>query len=454
MRDGAAAAATTSRTRRIVFGGIVFGLGTVLLLLGLFGSLDVSPRLSALGFGSALLFIGTAMLSVLFAGAVTRLIGAPVEAVKGLTGRLGRDNASRNPQRTSATATALMIGLALITGVAVLTASIQTTLNRTLDETVAADLFVFDDAQGLEFAPSAVDQLAADPAISAASGRSRISARIDGEVAGVSGLDLATEDRVFDLQLSEGSYNAGDSGVLVLRETAEELGLTLGDEIDVEFELIDGTFEIVGIFDDNTLAANDWVFDRSVTTAAADIAAVEFVGAVLADGIEPAAGQMAAEAAIANFPQLAVQDNTEFRETQEAQIAQVQALIFALLGLCIVVAFIGIVNTMALSVLERTREIGLLRAVGTTRRQLRSMVRWEAVIVGLFGALLGVVLGLVIGNAAVTAIPDSVAATVEIPWGWAIALLIVGAVLGVLAAVFPARRAANMNVLDAIGSAV
>ncbi|MGK0227240.1 MAG: putative ABC transport system permease protein, partial [Thermoproteota archaeon] len=127
-------------------------------------------------------------------------------------------------------------------------------------------------------------------------------------------------------------------------------------------------------------------------------------------------------------------------------------VVFALLGLCIVVAFIGIVNTMALSILERTREIGLLRAIGTSRRQLRSMVRWEAIIVGVFGAMLGVILGIIIGYAAVTAIPDSFISVVSIPWTYAIIFTIVGGVLGMFAAVLPARRAARMNVLDAISS--
>ena len=147
-----------------------------------------------------------------------------------------------------------------------------------------------------------------------------------------------------------------------------------------------------------------------------------------------------------------MQNNAEFKETQEGQISQILTLIFGLLALCIIVAFIGIVNTMALSILERTREIGLLRAVGTTRNQLRSMVRWEAVIVGVFGALLGVVLGLVIGVAAVTAIPDSFISEVAIPWVWAIVFMVLGGLLGMVAAIFPARRAANMDVLEAIGS--
>jgi putative ABC transport system permease protein len=208
----------------------------------------------------------------------------------------------------------------------------------------------------------------------------------------------------------------------------------------------------VGIFDDNTLFGSAWIFDRATTRQHTNLDSVEFIGATFASGADPAQAQMAAEAAVANFPQLIVQDNTEFKETQEGQINSLLVVVFALLGLCIVVAFIGIVNTMALSILERTREIGLLRAIGTSRRQLRSMVRWEAIIVGVFGAMLGVILGIIIGYAAVTAIPDSFISVVSIPWTYAIIFTIVGGVLGMFAAVLPARRAARMNVLDAISS--
>lgn len=453
LRDGAAAK-ESSRSRRILFGGIVLTAGILLTLLGLFSDMDTSPRLSALGFGAALLFVGVAMLSVLFASVATRLIGAPIEKAFGLTGQLGRDNASRNPQRTAATATALMIGLALITGVLVLTQSIRATFDKILDETVAADIFVYESNQGLAFAGTAVDQLAADPSIADVAATSSLRVELDGEVTRVSGFDVASADRVLDIKLTEGAFDIGTDGVLVLREHAEELGYGLGSEIDVLFEDdFTNTFVVRGIFDDNTFFDNNnWVFDRQVTAQHVNVNAVGFVGATFVDGVSLEGGQEAAEAAVGNFPQLTVENNAEFKETQEGQLNQIQFLIFGLLGLCIIVAFIGIVNTMALSILERTREIGLLRAVGTSRRQLRSMVRWEAIIVGFFGALLGVLLGLVIGYAAVTAIPDSFVSEIAIPWVWALVFLVLGGALGMLAALFPARRAARMNVLDAISS--
>jgi len=452
LREGAAAGRSESRTRRILIGGIITAGGIGLTLLGLFGTLDTVPRLAALGVGAALLFIGVAMISVLFASATSRFLGAPAEAAFGLTGRLGRDNASRNPQRTAATATALMIGLALITGVMVLAQSLRVSFNKILDETVAADLFIFEENQGLPFAGTAVDQIEGLSEIGDAAGITNLKVLFKDEIIDIAGFDTDTRDRVIDVQLTNGDYPTGNT-VMVLEEHADEFGYAIGDTVAFEFE--DGVTEnlsIVGTFEDQTLVAANWVADRDLTSTHTEFNSVNWVGATFADGVEAEQAQLATQNAISNFPQLSVQDNSEFKESQEAQLNQVLYLIFGLLFLCIVVAFIGIVNTMALSVLERTREIGLLRAVGMSRRQLRSTVRWEAIIVGIFGALLGVILGLVIGYAAVTAIPDSFISEISIPWVWAIVFTIIGGLLGMLAAVLPARRAANMNVLDAIST--
>jgi len=440
-----------SRGRRLTIGLLVLLPGLGMLLFGLFGSFDgVAPRLGLLGIGAALSFIGVALMSVLFASAASRFIGQPVEAARGIRGRLARDNASRNPQRTAATATALMIGLALITGVAIMQQSIRATLTKLLDDAVAADIFVFEEQTGIAFAGTAVEQLEAIPEIDRAAGVSTIKVFLDGEVAGATGFDTSTGDSVLNIGLTSGKQMLGANGVLVFDEKADDLGLGVGDTVEAEFE--DGftdTFTIEGIFDDKSLMQNDWVFDRSVSRAHIALDSVDWVGATFADGTDPAVAQAAAEESLANFPQLGVQNNREFREGQESQINGLLYLIGGLLALCIVVAFIGIVNTMALSVLERTREIGLLRAVGTSKKQLRSAVRWEAVIVSIFGAVLGVLMGLLFGWAAVVAIPDSFVSEVAIPW-WISLFVIAGALLGVVAAVFPARRAANLNVLDAI----
>lgn len=453
LRDGAAATSEGSRRRRVLFGGIVFAIGVALTLFGLFGSLGTAPRLAALGFGAALLFVGVAMLSVLFASVVTRVLGYPVEMTRGLNGRLARDNASRNPQRTAATASALMIGLALITGVLVLTQSLRASFDKILDETVAADLFIYDDNQGFPFDGVAVEQVANAPGIGQVAALTELKVEIDGEIEDATGFDVTSTDQVLDAKLIDGTYDTGETGVLIYSEKAEELALSIGDSVNVRFEddFVDD-FTIVGVFDDNTLFGSAWIFDRATTRQHTNLDTVAFIGATFATDADPSQAQASAEGAIANFPQLIVQDNSEFKETQEGQINSLLIVVFALLALCIVVAFIGIVNTMALSILERTREIGLLRAIGTSRRQLRSMVRWEAIIVGIFGALLGVILGIIIGYAAVSAIPDSFISVVSIPWTTAIIFTILGGVLGMFAAVLPARRAARMNVLEAISS--
>ena len=192
------------------------------------------------------------------------------------------------------------------------------------------------------------------------------------------------------------------------------------------------------------------MINRELSAAHVATDDVAFVGLTFPEGADVEASRAAVEQVTTAFPQLSVQDNTEFQDQIESQLAQIQAVINGLLVLCLIVAFFGIVNTMALSVLERTREIGLLRAVGTTRAQLRSTIRSEALIVSVFGALLGVVMGLLLGWATVVAIPDSFISSIGIPWPQLIAYLIVGAMIGVIAAYFPARRASNLDVLDAI----
>ena len=243
----------------------------------------------------------------------------------------------------------------------------------------------------------------------------------------------------------------GPDGIAVFTDTAEDRGWELGSVVPIEFE--DGfTTELTveAIYDDRSVVARSFVVDRQLTRDHVQLDEVGFIGLTYPEGADVEASRAAVESVTAAFPQLSVQDNTEFQENTKAQIDQLQIVILGLLALCLVVAFFGIVNTMALSVLERIREIGLLRAVGTTRRQLRTAIRWEAVIVAIFGALLGVAMGLLLGWAAVLAIPDTFISRVGIPWGSVVIYLLVGAVLGVIAAYFPARRAARLDVLDAI----
>lgn len=439
---------------RIIAGAGVLLPGLALLGLGFAGTGGTTTAvLSFLGFGSVLTFVGVAMLSALFAGVVASAIGKPVEALRGTVGRLARDNSSRNPQRTAATATSLMIGLALITGVSVLGASIKATFTDLIQDAIAADLFIYEENQGLSFSAVLADDLIALPEVGTAAGFAEIEARVADQVDSVTSFDTAVGSSIINIELVEGTSIVEDGGVAVLEDTADELALSVGDAVPVTFE--DGfTTELIveGIFATNSLIEGEWIMDRSLTRQHLNLDQVDFIGLTYADDVSAEAAREAVEAVAGDFPQLSVQDNTEFQDATEGQIDSFLLLINGLLVLCLVIAFFGIVNTMALSVLERTREIGLLRAVGMTRKQLKSSVRWEAVIVSLFGALLGIGMGVVLASAGIAAIPEGFVTSTAIPWGSLVVYLAAGAVLGVVAAYFPARRASKMNVLDAIAT--
>ncbi len=452
IRDGG----KTGRTNkfRLIAGAAVLLPGLALLFTGMFGSVDsLSLRLTCLGLGAALTFIGVAMLSGLFAGIVSYKIGAPAEQVSGITGRLGRENAARNPERTAATASALMIGLALITGVSVLAASLLRSFDALLEDSITADLFIFEENQGLPFSPVLIEQLDALPETDLVAGYTTVRALVAGEQETFTAFNTEVGDQVVSFNVVEGIAAIGEDAVAVSEPEAELRGLSIGDSVAIEME--DGfqtDLTVEGIFEENGVIDSDWIMSIDFAEPHANIAGIDYAGMTYAEGVSPEAGRAAVDGLLRAFPQLSSQDNSDFKETFTSQINSLQLLVNGLLALCLIIAFFGIVNTMALSVLERTREIGLMRAVGMTRDQLKRTIRWEAIIVSLFGSFLGVALGLLLGWAGVIAIPDNVISKIGIPWVQLAVFLIGGGVLGVIAAFFPAARAAKMNVLDAIAS--
>jgi len=449
LRDGVSGA-TTSRRVRLAVGAAMTVVGAVLVAVGLFVADGTAATLSSLGLGAVLVFLGISGLSPLFAGPVARVLGAPVARLFGEPGVLARENATRNPYRTASTASALVIGLALVTMASVVGTSVKETFADKIDQSVAAD-FVISEPSFAGFSPQLAEGLAATPEIDAVSGIRFGRFQFEGNVRDVVAVSPDGGELVdVDVQAGGSIADLGADGIFVHEDPAEDLGLSVGDRVTVAFAAT-GEQELVvrGIHADATFAGN-YVISNEAWDANFTDRIDNVVMAKAVDDVAPADARAAVEHALAEFPQAELEDRQEFLDSQQAQIDQVLATVNVLLLLAVVIAVLGIANTLALSVFERTRELGLLRAVGMSRRQTRRMVRWEAAIVSLFGAVLGVVVGLAFGYAASTAMPESFLDRVAVPGGTLVGLLVLAVLAGLGAAIFPARRAARLDVLRAI----
>ncbi len=431
---------------RIAVGLVFLVLGGVALARGLNGS-----GIQLVGLGALGILIGVAVLAVFLARPMAGAIGwAPARLFK-LPGRLARQNAMRNPARTASTAAALMIGLALVTFVAVLSASIKVSIAETVDRTFAADYLVtgrsFDGFSG---------ELAAElrrvPALQDVASITRGQWRLDGENTDLAATQVPVFARLFSLEVVSGRLPATDDGggLMVEEDTAKTHHWRPGDTVPMEFAKtgvqqvrIDGLYKKSDFAGKYLLGSGE--YERNFLSRQVQLIVVK-----AASGVSAAQSSAAITPVLAAFPNVELKDQAQFKASQISRVDQLQALITVLLALAIVIAGLGILNTLALSVLERTRELGLLRAVGMSRRQTKRMIRWEAVIVAVIGAALGLAVGLFFGWAVVRAIADTGISTVSVPVGQLVTYLVVSSLLGVLAAVFPARRAARLNVLAAI----
>jgi putative ABC transport system permease protein len=444
----------TSGSRTVVIGGVVLAVGVVLLGWGLFFTPEEAfPIILSLAGGALGIFIGVYLLSPLVAGPVASVLGRPLRFLPwlGTAGQLARRNAVRNPRRTSATAGALMIGLALIATATVVGQSLTTSITNALSSSVQADYFVYS-SSGVPFTAELGQRMADNPDLSAVSAFRGGDMRVDGDTKSFLAADFLVLDQLIDLDVQDGAFGAGSDGTAALHsDPAEDLDVGVGDTIPVTFP--DGTSQDVtvsAIFEDTTVLGANWLLDLSLYDEHFTVDKDFFVAARLAEGVDPATMQPFIDQLAADFQQVEVQDQAEFLDAQEAQVDSLLAIVNGLLLLAILIALIGITNTLALSVFERTREIGLLRAVGMVRRQTRSMIRWEAAVVAVFGALLGVGVGVLFGWAVVNALPDAVISQLDVPWGTLVLYIVIAGVAGLVAAIFPAIRASRLNVLDAI----
>jgi putative ABC transport system permease protein len=441
-------APSASPVRRAVLGGVVTVGGVALLLYGLFGG--PSNAAAIVGAGAAFTFLGVALLSPFVARPLAAWIGAPFRA-RGVSGKLGRENAMRNPRRTASTSAALMIGLGLVTFVAVFAASLKASATAVLDRTVSAD-FILTGTTFAPFSSELAEQLKAVPELSAVSPFRQNGAKIGGNVVFLSGVDPATIGEVTNLGMRSGSLSSLDdpSAIVVSRNVATPNHWRVGQRIDVTFAK-SGTssFTIGGIYETNPFL-NDYAisldaYDRNFAGLLDSI-----VFAKVGAGSSIADARAAIDRVVADYPNVQVNDQAQFKQQSIDQIDQILAIVFVLLLLAIVISLFGIVNTLSLSIYERVHEIGLLRAVGMTRGQVRGMIRVESVIIAVLGATFGVVIGVLFGWAMQQALDGLGIDTLAIPWGQLLVFLVLAALAGVLAAVWPARRAARLDVLSAI----
>lgn len=433
--------------RRALIGGIVFAGGLGVLVAGVFGTKTIQVA----GAGAAVTFIGVAMLVPLFAGPLARFLGLPLPLLQGVKGRMGKENAARNPRRTAATASALMIGVAVVTAIATLVASAVASFTGIFDQSFQASYVISSTNQQFADLPAQI-ALHTVPGIVAASGFQDLDFHLKGSDETVGGLDAVQGPQVFKIQMVSGSTQALAQGkLLVDRTTATNDHIHVGDTIVMTFATTGSKAAIVGgIFQDNFLLGH-WVLESSLLAANTNTLR-DIVLLVKTSSTTPAT-QKAIERALSGFPDLKIQTGAEFNADQEKQVRRSLDFVYALLFLSILIALFGILNTLALSVFERTREIGLIRAVGMFRPQVRGMIRAEAVIITLIGAVLGIGVGIGAGVAVVKTLSGSSGSGITqlaFPIS-TIITVIVGAIIGgIVAAILPAIRASRLDVLKAI----
>jgi putative ABC transport system permease protein len=441
------------RSRRLVAGVVVTVIGLAMFMVGLFVRPGGTPGLITFaGGGALLLFLGVASLSSTVATPVTRVIGWPIAKLFKVPGALARQNVAQAPRRTSSSASALMIGVALVSSTAVFASSLRSSLVATLESAISADYIVTDSGfQGLS--PVVSDTLGDVAELEAVTPIRGISGQVDGSTKNFGAVDPVAFEKLVDPDLKEGTISEiGLNELLLHEDPASDLDVSVGSTVDVTFQ--NGrqqTLTVAGIYGDATFG--NWLIGLDTLAEVSDAPARDFfVIAKLADGIDAATGDAAVEAAMEPFPQANVQTNAEFLESQEAQINQLLLIITLLLAFAILIAILGISITLALGVFERTREIGLLRAVGMNKRQTRRSVRWEAVIVSIFGALVGIVVGTFLGVVLSLAVPDDVISKLAFNPSIIVAILVGAVVAGLVAALYPSYKASNMDVLEAIAT--
>lgn len=439
--------------QRIYVGIGILALGIAALMLGLFG--NVGQTLLTVGVGALLVFFGVSVLGRTVSLPLSRYIGWPLPRMRGIRGELARENAMRNPKRTAASASALMIGVGLVGFITLFVASTKESVYQAIDRGFTGDLVV-DSGGGVAGGvdPSLAKRIAALPQIEAASGWRMGPA----QVAGKGAMVVSGGPTIFDilkLDVSQGSVaNLDATGIAVYKNVAKDKHWTIGSQVPVVFTKTGRQLmHVAVIYGDKARVGNSsYLLGRNAWAANFTSTLDNKVLIKARPGVSTAAAITAVKTAARDYPGVKVLDRAGYKASQVKLFNQLLGLVYALLGLAILIALLGIANTLALSIGERVREVGLLRAVGMTRAQLRSTIRWEAVIIALQGTVLGLVIGIFFGWALTAAMHDQGITVFRVPVTNLLIIVLLAALAGMLAAVQPSRRAAKQDILQAIVS--
>jgi len=438
-------------TRVTIAGAVVGAVGGTLLALGLSGNAGDNTLWTILG-GVLVTFVGVALLTPLISRPVVAVLGRPFSW--SVPGKLGRLNSGRNPRRTAITAAALMVGIALITGVSVILDSAKSSLAKLAEDKVKAELFIAGDQDGPRpptFDPAVLDQAAALPGVAHVAGDYWDQAIVNGKRDSLTAVrDLPSAVAIFGLTPTSGSLPALRPDQLVIEEDdARDLGLAVGDTARVQLSRgTPQTYTVAGIYAESDFYGGILLPEQAAKNFGIPQPTMAFVQLAPGATVEQVLPRL--EALVADSPEVSANDRSAFLKQQTKDVDTILIMIQMLLALAILIAVLGIVNTLALSVLERTRELGLLRAIGLRRAQTMRMVTVEAVVISMFGALLGVSVGAGLGAAVVRALRSDGVTEMVFPWQQMAVYVGLAAVVGVIAAVLPAIRAARLDVLGAI----
>jgi putative ABC transport system permease protein len=429
---------------RLIWGAAVALAGAVLLAIGL-----AKPAIALVGAGAVCIFIGVAMLSPAIARPLSSVIGRPLARLLREPGQLGRENSMRSPRRTAQTASALMVGLALVAAMSVFGASLSKSATSSADQAISAGLIVTASGSG-ELSDSVPATVSAVPGVTATTTVYSGQFEVQSSLAKLAAVSTAHLAGTLILRMTAGTSAAlGRGELLIDSTTATSKHLSVGDTVPVTFaQTGSSVLRIGGIYQANALIGSYLVSAGFFTS---HFSSQPPAGLLLQTNGSGTVND-AVSSALAAYPNVQVQTRAQFEKAQAASVNQLLGLVYALLALAVLIALIGIVNTLMLSVFERTREIGLLRAVGMKRRQVRTMIRSEAVILAIFGAIIGIIIGTGMGIALVSSLKHQGITDTVVPASSLVVFFVLAALLGLVAASWPARRAARLDVLTAIAA--